>query len=93
MYRNIAMYSRRNVSSPMFVVCLFRGLRKFLWLCSKLEQVYPKRQNRKENVAECIGTHVKHIELYSCVLLTGKVKQFLEVETKRESAVSGNQNV
>ena len=38
-YRNIAMYSRRNVSSHTLVVCLFRGLTKFLRLCSKLEQV------------------------------------------------------
>ena len=29
----------------------------------------------------------------SCVLLTGKVKLFVEVEMKRESALSGNQNV
>ena len=31
--------------------------------------------------------------ILSCVLLTGKVKLFLEVKMKRESAVSGSQNV
>ena len=42
------MNSRRNVSSLMLVVCLFRDLTKFLSLCSRLEQVSPKRLNRKE---------------------------------------------
>ena len=32
----------------MLVVCLFRDLTKCLKLCARLEQVQPKRQNRKE---------------------------------------------
>ena len=55
-YRNKALHSWRNVSSPVLVVCLFRGLTKFLRLSSKLEQVEPKRQNRKEK-ARTILTH------------------------------------
>ena len=42
------MYWWRNVSFPMLVVCLFRGLTKFLRLCLRLEQVKLKRQNKKE---------------------------------------------
>ena len=63
MYVNIAMYSRRNVSSPMLVVCLFWNLTKFLRLCLRLEQSSRKGRTGKKKVAECICTHVTRIEL------------------------------
>ena len=39
---------KKDVFSPMLVVCLFRDLTKCLRPCVRQEQVQPKRQNRKE---------------------------------------------
>ena len=101
------MHSRRNVSSPMLVVCLFRGLTKFLRWGSRLEQVQPKRQNRKGKRSQ--NVYAPMLRVSSCVLLTDKVKLFLKVGMKRERererervcvcvcvcvcAISGSQNV
>ena len=68
-YRNITTCPRRNVSSPMLVVCIFRGLTKFLRLCSRLEIVKPKRQKRKEK---------------GCRMYTFSWGWLLEVKFKRE---------
>ena len=86
------MYSRRNVSSPMLVVCLlFQDLTKFLRLCSRFEQVHPKSRTGKKKVVECLHTHVTHIEL----CLTNWQGQGVSGSRnkERESAVSGSQNV
>ena len=58
------MHSRRNVSSLMLVVCLFRDLTKFLRLCSRLEKKNSRKgRTGKKKVAEFIRTHVTRIEL------------------------------
>ena len=49
------MYPRRNVSSPMLVVYLFRGLTKFLRLCSRLEEKAEQERKRFQNVYIFVG--------------------------------------
>ena len=52
-------------------------------LTEKAEQ----ERKRSQNV------YAPMLRVLSCVLLTSKVKLFLEVEKKSENAVSGSQNV
>ena len=68
------MCPRRNVSSPMLVICLdeiseavFRG-----W--NKSNQKGRTGKKRLQNV------YAHMLRILSCVLLTGKVKLFLEVK-------------
>ena len=52
-----------------------------------LTEIAEQERKRPQNVYAPI------LHVLSSVLLTGKVKLFLKVEVKRESAVSGSQNV
>ena len=72
------MYCRGNVSSPMLVVCLFWGLTKFLEAVfetgTSLTEKAEQERKRLQNV------YALMLRVLNCVLLTGKVKLFLEVE-------------
>ena len=78
------MYSRRSVSSPMLVGCIFRDLTKFLRLFSRLENVQPKSHYRKM-VTECIRTRVTRIEL--CLTIENEERE-REKEKERERVLS-----
>ena len=54
---------KKDVFSPILVVCLFRDLTKCLRLCARPEEVQPKRQNKKKEVVEYMRTHATRIEL------------------------------
>ena len=51
---------------------------------TKLTEKALQKRKRLQNV------YASMLRVLNCVLLTGKVKLFLEVEMKRESAVSGS---
>ena len=70
----MAMYPRMNVSSPMLVVCLEAVFETGTSLTEKADQERKKSQN----------VYALILRVLSCVLQTGKVKLFLEVEMKRE---------
>ena len=86
------MYFRRNVSSPMLVVCL--GIWRNIWSHARdWNKSNRKGRTRKKKVTECIRSHVTCTELCLTNRQGQAVSGSWNEDRERKSAVSGSQNV